>query len=76
MTSGTLGRSSIGPVNFDSPSASVALGALDIGSVPDTGLESLGISTLNSDDDRARRLDSVIAILSVRLGLYHVSRRG
>lgn len=64
---GNLNRST-GPVNFDSPSAAAALGALDMN---DLGVSLQGLGNLGqaSDDERARRLDAVLAILNVRESL-------
>jgi hypothetical protein len=59
-----MGRSS-GAFNFDSPSAAAALGALQIGSGLDIGLQHLGNLGRASEDEKAKRLDGVIAILSV-----------
>jgi hypothetical protein len=59
-----LGRST-GPVNYDSPSAAAALGALDINSALGMGLQNLGDLGRASDHERSRRLDDVIAILNV-----------
>ncbi|KAK4158524.1 mediator of RNA polymerase II transcription subunit 1-domain-containing protein [Chaetomidium leptoderma] len=68
MTSATLGRST-GPVNFDSPSAAAALDALDLNSALDLGLQTLGNLGRASEDERARRLDAVIEVLSRSKGL-------
>lgn len=58
------GPRSYPPVNFDSPSAAAALGALQMDSAIEMGLSSLGLGKA-TDDERARRLDAVIATLSV-----------
>ena len=64
-TSATAGRSS-GAVNFDSPSASAALGALQLGPDGlDMDLRSLGNLGRASEDEKAKRLDGVLAILNV-----------
>jgi hypothetical protein len=60
------------PVNFDSPSTAAAFSALQIGAGLDLGLQGLdGLGALgrSTDDDRAKRLDAVIDILSVWLAL-------
>ena len=62
-SSATLGRSPAGPVNFDSPSAAVALGLYDAGLGRGRSAQNLGKA---AEDERARRLDRVISILSVR----------
>lgn len=64
VTMGNMGRG--GPVNFESPSAAAALGGLDL----PTGLDtpgSLPVPNLGraSEDERARRLEAVIAMLDV-----------
>lgn len=51
-------------VNFDSPSATAALNAPQMGAGPDIGLSSLTLGRA-SDDGRARRLDSVVSIINV-----------
>ncbi|KAL2178106.1 mediator of RNA polymerase II transcription subunit 1-domain-containing protein [Thermothelomyces heterothallicus CBS 202.75] len=63
----TLGRPT-GPVNYDSPSAAAALGALDMSAL-DMGLQDLANLGRAAEDERARRLDNVIAILSRSKGL-------
>ena len=62
-SSSTMGRSSAGPVNFDSPSAAAALGFLD--SI-DPALQAAAGLGKASEDERARRLDGVISIIGVR----------
>ena len=55
-------------VNFDSPSAAAAFGALQIGSGMDLNLQGLGglaSLTRSTEDERAKRLEEVIAILGV-----------
>ncbi|KAH6627120.1 mediator of RNA polymerase II transcription subunit 1-domain-containing protein [Chaetomium sp. MPI-SDFR-AT-0129] len=64
---GNLNRST-GPVNFDSPSAAAALGALDMNALG-VSLQGLGNLGQASDDERARRLDAVLAILNRNKGL-------
>ncbi|KAH6840698.1 mediator of RNA polymerase II transcription subunit 1-domain-containing protein [Chaetomium sp. MPI-CAGE-AT-0009] len=64
----TLGRSTTGPVNYDSPSAAAALGVLDMSSLG-MDLQNLGNLGRASEDERARRLDSVIAVLGRSKGL-------
>ncbi|KAK4138886.1 hypothetical protein BT67DRAFT_413696 [Trichocladium antarcticum] len=67
-TTGTLGRAGV-PVNFDSPSAAAALGALQLGNGLDIGLPHLAGLGKASEDEKARRLDGVIDILSRSRGL-------
>ncbi|KAL2146246.1 hypothetical protein VTI28DRAFT_4825 [Corynascus sepedonium] len=62
-----LGRST-GPVNYDSPSAAAALGSLDMSAL-DMGLQDLANLGRAAEDERARRLDNVIAILNRSKGL-------
>ena len=69
-TTATMGHPSNAAVNFDSPSAAAIFGALQIGG----GLDHLGIQGLgglgkNTEDERAKRLDDVIAILGRSQGL-------
>ncbi|KAK4174922.1 mediator of RNA polymerase II transcription subunit 1-domain-containing protein [Triangularia setosa] len=60
------GHPSVPAVNFDSPSAAAALSALNMGSL-DSGLS--GFLGRTSEDERAKRLDAMINILSQRKGL-------
>ncbi|KAK0708745.1 mediator of RNA polymerase II transcription subunit 1-domain-containing protein [Apiosordaria backusii] len=60
------GHPSVPAVNFDSPSAAAALSALNMGSL-DSGLP--GFLSRTSEDERAKRLDAMINILSQRKGL-------
>ncbi|VBB76398.1 Putative protein of unknown function [Podospora comata] len=60
------GHPSVPAVNFDSPSAAAALSALNMGSL-DSGLS--GFLGKTSEDERAKRLDAMIDILSQRKGL-------
>lgn len=67
-TSQTLkGLSDGGAVNFDSPSAQAALGALHI---HDLGLDNLSVGTMgmgrSDEDDRKRRMDAITAMMKVR----------
>ncbi|KAH6652797.1 mediator of RNA polymerase II transcription subunit 1-domain-containing protein [Truncatella angustata] len=71
-----------GPVNFDSPSAAAALGALGI---HDLGLDNLSMGTMGmgmgmgmgrpDDDDRKRRMDIIIAMIKAA-GKGRVSNEG
>lgn len=68
-----MGHSGNAPVNFDSPSAAAALGALGIGGGLDLNLDGVSVGGLGGlglgradDDERARRLKGVIDILKVR----------
>ncbi len=57
-------------INFDSPSAAAAFNALQMGGGLDLGLQGLdGLDALgrSTEDERAKRLDAVIARLSVCL---------
>ena len=60
-----MGHPAGGPVNFDSPSAAAALGALGI---TDLGLDNVGQGApgRNDEDDRLKRLAQVQAVLEVR----------
>ncbi|KAK3327151.1 mediator of RNA polymerase II transcription subunit 1-domain-containing protein [Cercophora scortea] len=73
-TTTTMGGhpSSSAAVNFDSPSAAAAFGALHISGGLDMGLQGLnGLGTLtrSAEDERAKKLEEVIAILSGNQGL-------
>lgn len=63
-----MGHPANQPVNFDSPTAAAALGALGIN---DLGLDALSMGGLvggtgrADEDDRKRRMDEVIKILGV-----------
>ncbi|KAK3684723.1 mediator of RNA polymerase II transcription subunit 1-domain-containing protein [Podospora appendiculata] len=64
--------SSSAAVNFDSPSAAAAFGALHISGGLDMGLQGLnGLGTLtrSAEDERAKRLEEAIALLSRNQGL-------
>ncbi len=73
-TSGTLGQVSNAPVNFDSPSAAAAFGALNLSAGLELGLDGVNVAALgslggigrNTEDDRVKRLDHVIEVLNVR----------
>ncbi|KAJ9164740.1 Mediator of RNA polymerase II transcription subunit 1 [Coniochaeta hoffmannii] len=69
-----MGHPGSSAVNFDSPSAAAALGALGMAGLDMNldgvgGLGGLGSLGRNDGDDRARRLQTVIAILSQSKGL-------
>jgi hypothetical protein len=59
------GHPSSAAVNFDTPSVDAALNALHMGPGLDLGLRALGTLGRASEDERAKRLDDVISILSV-----------
>ncbi|KAK9424412.1 putative Mediator of RNA polymerase II transcription subunit 1 [Seiridium unicorne] len=67
---------SAGAVNFDSPSATAALGALGIN---DLGLDNLSVGTMgmgrSDEDDRKRRMDAIIAMIKAA-GKGRVSNEG
>ncbi|TDZ26208.1 hypothetical protein Cob_v000180 [Colletotrichum orbiculare MAFF 240422] len=74
-TSSTLmGHPANGALNFDSPSAAAAMGALGISGALDIGLEHVGVGGfgglggLSSEDEKIKRLDAVIDILSKAKG--------
>lgn len=59
-----------GALNFDSPSAAAAMGALGISGGLDIGLDHVGVGGFGGlggigEDDKIKRLDSVIDILGV-----------
>ncbi|KAF9882043.1 hypothetical protein CkaCkLH20_00079 [Colletotrichum karsti] len=74
-TSSTLmGHPANGALNFDSPSAAAAMGALGISGGLDIGLDHVGVGAfgglgaLGSEDDKIKRLDAVIEILGKAKG--------
>ncbi|OHE91197.1 hypothetical protein CORC01_13508 [Colletotrichum orchidophilum] len=74
-TSTTLmGHPANGALNFDSPSAAAAMGALGISGGLDMGLDHAGIAgfgglgALGSEDDKLKRFDAVIEILGKATG--------
>ncbi|KAG7101899.1 hypothetical protein HYQ44_018477 [Verticillium longisporum] len=68
-TSATLMGHTNAPLNFDSPSAAAAMGALGIGGGLDLGLDNVsvnglgGLGGLTGEDDRSKRLDAIIDII-------------
>ncbi|KAL2757873.1 hypothetical protein ACRALDRAFT_207112, partial [Sodiomyces alcalophilus JCM 7366] len=75
-----------GPLNFDSPSAAAAMGALGIGGGLDMGLDNVGVGGLgglgglSGEDERLKRLDTVLDIVGVCVhhlpgSLYRFSAR-
>ncbi|ROT37708.1 hypothetical protein SODALDRAFT_340876 [Sodiomyces alkalinus F11] len=74
-TSTTLmGHPGNGPLNFDSPSAAAAMGALGIGGGLDMGLDNVGVGALgglgnlSGEDERLKRLDAVLDIIGKAKG--------
>lgn len=71
------GHASAGPLNFDSPSAAAAMGSLGMPGGLDIGLDNVGVGglgeyglgVLGGEDEKLKRLDAVINILSVRCAL-------
>ncbi|SPN97282.1 uncharacterized protein DNG_00796 [Cephalotrichum gorgonifer] len=76
------GHASSGPLNFDSPTAAAAMGSLGMAGGLDMGLDGVGVGglagyglgVLGGEDERLKRLDSVINILSHKKG--YVSDEG
>ncbi|KFA74556.1 hypothetical protein S40288_04911 [Stachybotrys chartarum IBT 40288] len=75
-TSTLLGQSTTGALNFDSPSAAAAMGALGIGGAFEMGLDNVGVAGLDglsvgfsSEDDKVKRLDTILALLNKKRGL-------
>lgn len=70
-------------MNFDSPSAAAAFGVLGMGGGLDLGLDNVDVGALGglgamgkiNDDEKARRLEAVIEILSVSLSSSWTWRR-
>ncbi|KAH8893242.1 hypothetical protein GQ53DRAFT_821952 [Thozetella sp. PMI_491] len=78
-TSATLGHQSNAPMNFDSPSAAAAFGALNLG--VDLGLDNVNVGALglgalgrNTEDDKLKRFEYVIEVLNRSKGV--VSEEG
>lgn len=72
-TSAMLGHGSMGAFNFDSPSTAAAMGALGMGGAFDMGLDNVavggldGLGALAGEDDKLKRLDTILKLLSVRV---------
>lgn len=78
-TSNLMGQSSIGALNFDSPSTAAAMGALGIGGGFDMNLDNVGgLDTLGvafaSEDDKIKRLESILKLLNVSFHLQREAR--
>ncbi|KAH6697605.1 mediator of RNA polymerase II transcription subunit 1-domain-containing protein [Plectosphaerella plurivora] len=63
------------PLNFDSPSAAAAMGALGMSAGLDLGLDGVGVGSMGGlslstgEDDRIKRLDAIVNILGNAKGL-------
>ncbi|GAO16344.1 uncharacterized protein UV8b_00298 [Ustilaginoidea virens] len=82
-TSSLLGHSAaMGAFNFDSPSTAAAMGALGMGAGFDIALDNVGVgvgvgvggldaigAALANEDDKLKRLDTILKILSASRGL-------
>lgn len=73
-----MGQSGMGALNFDSPSTAAAMGALGIGGGFDIGLDNVGVGGLDTlgvtfatEDDKLKRLDSILKLLNVCALLLH-----
>ncbi|KAF4986914.1 hypothetical protein FDECE_15696 [Fusarium decemcellulare] len=70
-----MAQASNAPLNFDSPSTAAAMGALGIGGGLDIGLDNVGVGGLGNlgalatEDDKLKRLESIIDILNKKTGL-------
>jgi hypothetical protein len=62
-------QASNAPLNFDSPSTAAAMGALGIGTGLDIGLDNVGVGLGNlgalAEDDKLKRLETIIEVLNV-----------
>lgn len=68
-----MGQGSMGALNFDSPSTAAAMGALgsfDIGLDGVGGLDGL-TSAFASEEEKLRRLDTILKLLNVCLLFYY-----
>ncbi|KAG5919388.1 hypothetical protein E4U42_006532 [Claviceps africana] len=75
-TSNFMSHSGMAAFNFDSPSTAAAMGALGMGASFDIGLDNVGVTGLDAigaalanEDDKLKRLDAIIDILSTKKGL-------
>ncbi|KAG9502945.1 hypothetical protein J7337_005780 [Fusarium musae] len=70
-----MAHASNAPLNFDSPSTAAAMGALGIPNGLDMGLDNVGVGGLGSlgalasEDDKLKRLETIIATLDQKKGL-------
>ncbi|EFY89658.1 hypothetical protein MAC_04311 [Metarhizium acridum CQMa 102] len=75
-TSTLMGHTGMGAFNFDSPSTAAAMGALGMGGGFDIGLDNVGVGGLDAigaalanEDDKMKRLDTILTLLSAKKGL-------
>ncbi|PHH90525.1 hypothetical protein CDD83_3391 [Cordyceps sp. RAO-2017] len=75
-TSAMLGQPPMGAFNFDSPSTAAAMSALGIGGGFDMGLDNVAVGGLDGlgaalvgEDDKLKRLDTIVKLLSDKKGL-------
>ncbi|KHN99393.1 uncharacterized protein MAM_03091 [Metarhizium album ARSEF 1941] len=75
-TSTLIGHTGMGAFNFDSPSTAAAMGALGMGGGFDIGLDNVGVGGLDAigaalanEDDKLKRLDTILNLLSTKKGL-------
>ncbi|TWU79110.1 hypothetical protein ED733_008764 [Metarhizium rileyi] len=75
-TSALMGQTVMGAFNFDSPSTAAAMGALGIAAGFDIGLDNVGVGGLDAigvalanEDDKMKRLDTILKLLSTKKGL-------
>ncbi|KAG5976485.1 hypothetical protein E4U55_007319 [Claviceps digitariae] len=75
-TSSFIGHSGMMAFNFDSPSTAAAMGSLGLGTSFDIGLDNVGVAGLDAigaalanEDDKLKRLDTIMDILSTKKGL-------
>lgn len=78
-TSTLMGQAGMGAFNFDSPSTAAAMGALGMGGGFDIGLDNVGVGGLDAigaalanEDDKLKRLDTILKLLSVSMPYAHV----
>lgn len=67
-----MGQPAMGAFNFDSPSTAAAMGALGIGGGFDIGLDNVAVGGLDAlgaalagEDDKLKRLDTILKLFSV-----------
>lgn len=73
-----MSQAGMGAFNFDSPSTAAAMGALGMGGGFDIGLDNVGVGGLDAigaalanEDDKLKRLDTILKLLSVSMPCSH-----
>ncbi|KAK0384925.1 hypothetical protein NLU13_7404 [Sarocladium strictum] len=70
---GMMAHAHNAPMNFDSPSTAAAMGQLGLGGGLDMGLDAVGalggLGSLTGEDDKLKRLETILDILNKKKGL-------